>query len=49
MLSEEVKKDLDIIIITTTAVAVIDVKASPNDDAPESGNLPASADPDPEL
>jgi hypothetical protein len=32
MLSKEVKKDLDT-TITTAAVAVINVKASPNDDA----------------
>jgi hypothetical protein len=45
MLSEEVKKDLDSII----AITVINVKTSPNDNAPESGNLSASADLDPEL
>jgi hypothetical protein len=48
MLSEEVKKDLDT-IITTTAIAVINVKANPNDDASESGNLPVNANSDPEL
>jgi hypothetical protein len=48
MLSKEVKKDLDT-IITTTAIAVINAKINPNDDASESGNLPASVNLNPEL
>jgi hypothetical protein len=39
ILSEEVKKDLDI-IITTAAIAVINVKTNPNDDALNQSHSP---------